>query len=816
MLRLEKMEICGFKSFGDRTEVRFPDGVTAVVGPNGCGKSNIGDALNWVLGEQSAKMLRGREMADVIFSGSELRKPLGMAEVSLCFSGGAGLPGNDDGNVVVTRRLFRTGESEYELNGSRTRLKDIQELLRQARVGARTYATIEQGRIDQVLNAKPRERRALIEDAAGVSGYKHKRRLAELKLEATRANLLRVNDIVVEVQRQINSLKRQAAKARRYRRLREELRSKEFVRFAAQARELDAELARLQEVERAATDAQAEAAARLGRLEADLQQRRAELDQLGRRCREAADRVHRMDIEIDREESQIASCRERIGESDELARRHLAESEALASRHEEWSARAGTHGATLRDAAAELEAVNTALDAEQRALADAEREQQDLRRAVESLRKQLYEALARSAELNNRRGGIQEALDRSAAQRARSEAEQAQARRAWDENRDESDRLAEQRSAHERDLERLRAELADLERRLDGARKASAAALELLADAREREKSAVARLATLEDVDTRFAGVSDGVKRLLSGGRAAGIRTHGVVADYVEAQQEVEGAAEGYLQALLPAVILEDDEDARRAAELLSAQGAGRTTMICRTQPAGATAVGTASNGRGALPRELLRDRRVLGALRERLTLKASANGAVAERIGDAVLVDSLASALALHRAFPAADFLTPDGDVVYASGVIATGGRSKGVGLLEHRRRTETARVEVATASREIVGLRERVEWRPAPSRSRAWRTNAGRAARSWSKPRTGPWTWRSRSSARARSPSAAGGTRPFSRMSSRRSPRRPSGWRTAGAGSMRTSAVPKRAAADSRRRCRSTGSGSRASTPP
>ena len=145
MLTLDKMELSGFKSFSDRTEVRFPAGITAVVGPNGCGKSNIGDAINWVLGEQSPKMLRGKQMADVIFAGSEARKPLGLAEVSIHLKGAQGLGADDSGAMVVTRRLFRSGDSEYLLNGKRARLKDIQDLLAQGHVGARTYATIEQG-----------------------------------------------------------------------------------------------------------------------------------------------------------------------------------------------------------------------------------------------------------------------------------------------------------------------------------------------------------------------------------------------------------------------------------------------------------------------------------------------------------------------------------------------------------------------------------------------------------------------------------------------------------------------------------------------
>jgi len=285
-LKLERIEIQGFKSFYGRTQFNFPSGITAVVGPNGCGKSNIGDAISWVLGEQKASSLRSDRMEDVIFNGTEGRKPLGMAEVSLRFGNLRLGSGNEEGNgaggngsptldqveggngqlvavvlengeggmlapavddlpegadrpveipladevspanvdslpetggeappaprfflenleeeVVVTRRLYRSGESEYSLNGQRCRLKDIQELLSRTEIGTRLYSTIEQGKIDQILSAKPKDRRAIIEEAAGILGYKMKRRQSEVKLEAAQANLLRISDIASEVEK---------------------------------------------------------------------------------------------------------------------------------------------------------------------------------------------------------------------------------------------------------------------------------------------------------------------------------------------------------------------------------------------------------------------------------------------------------------------------------------------------------------------------------------------------------------------------------------------------------------------------------------
>jgi chromosome segregation protein len=621
MLRIERVEICGFKSFCDRTEVQFPAGITAVVGPNGCGKSNVGDAINWVLGEQSPKSLRGHQMADVIFNGSQGRKPLGMAEVSLVLAGAEGLPQNDQGRLIFTRRLFRDGESEYLLNGTRSRLKDIQELLRQARVGARTYATIEQGRIDQVLNAKPQERRALIEDAAGVSGYKHKRRLAELKLEATQANLLRVQDVINEVERQVRSLKRQAARARRYRRLREALREAECVRFARRATEVAEELGRLREEEARVRDEEAGTAAHLGRLEVELQQQREALDRTGGARRLLAERQHEVHIGIDRSEGQALGCRERIAACEQSSLKAAHEMEQLAGKLRDGEESRGRQQAALVASQQQLERLMQQLAAKQEEIQAATNAERLLHADGEGLRREQFEAMSRVAELRNRARGILDTLQRISGQGERLRTEQAELLDDRVRSETQAQALAQQAAREQQRLQELRAVRPRTEAALAAARTRLEAALHGLAEGREAEKSAMARLATLEDLETRFAGVSDGVKRLLASGDSAGIRTHGVVADYIEAQQEVEGAAEGYLQWLLPTVILEDDGDARRAVELLRKEGSSRTWLISRTQPAGALAVGSATNGRGNFPIEMLADRRVLGRLRDRLTL---------------------------------------------------------------------------------------------------------------------------------------------------------------------------------------------------
>jgi chromosome segregation protein len=260
LLKLKRVEIHGFKSFYDRTEMKFAgSGIAAIVGPNGCGKSNLSDAISWVLGEQSAKSLRGARMEDVIFAGTRDRKPLGMAAVTMTLvpeeaAGSAAAEPAESvaektaerhGEITITRRLYRSGESEYLINGKLARLRDIQDLFFGTGLGPESYAIIEQGRIGQILSNKPQDRRGVIEEAAGITKFKTRKRLAEAKLESAKQNLSRVFDILEEVTRQANSLKRQAAKTKRYGELKSE--ATEYLRqlLAAKFRRLERETAKV-------------------------------------------------------------------------------------------------------------------------------------------------------------------------------------------------------------------------------------------------------------------------------------------------------------------------------------------------------------------------------------------------------------------------------------------------------------------------------------------------------------------------------------------------------------------------------------------
>src|SRR5262247_4885335 len=237
---LHKLELQGFKSFVDKTELSFGEGITGVIGPNGCGKTNVSDAIRWVMGEQSAKQLRGDSMEDVIFNGAPSRKPLGMAEVHLTFKNDRGILPTEFSEVTISRRVFRSGLSEYFLNKTPCRLRDIRDLFFDTGMGSHAYSVIERAMVDNILSDNTGHRRFLFEEASGITKYKQRKKEALAKLEATEGDLTRLNDIVFEIERELRSLARQVAKARRHQRLHDEIRRIDLQLTAGRVNELKA------------------------------------------------------------------------------------------------------------------------------------------------------------------------------------------------------------------------------------------------------------------------------------------------------------------------------------------------------------------------------------------------------------------------------------------------------------------------------------------------------------------------------------------------------------------------------------------------
>ena len=446
-MRLQRLQIAGFKSFSDRSELAFDEGVTAIVGPNGCGKSNVADAITWVLGEQSAKSLRGDKMEDVIFSGSDARKPTGSAEVKLLLTEVASVPAssrsgshheadgfehvngnghahidgaaNGNGHAAVTdrqveviRRLYRSGESEYLIDGQICRLKDVHELLMDTGLGAKAYAIIEQGKIGLILSSRPADRRQLIEEAAGITKYKARRRAAELKLDAAQQNLTRVDDIVFEVDKQRGTLKRQAAKARRYQRLRDELRRWEKVLFAGRYRELSASIEDTRVRLAGVRERETVAAARVAELEGVLGRVRIELAEAEARATAARERAHACELDTQRREQQIELHRQQVAALEARTTEMDAEIGGLETRREPGRIHIEERRLAASQAEAErLEAVAMLAgeqEAHQAALADLEGLDGD----VEAARNEVFAAI-------NAATALRHAIQSAAASRER-------------------------------------------------------------------------------------------------------------------------------------------------------------------------------------------------------------------------------------------------------------------------------------------------------------------------------------------------------------------------------------------------------------
>jgi chromosome segregation protein len=400
---LKNLTVFGFKSFADKTALNFEPGVTGIVGPNGCGKSNVSDAIRWVLGEQSAKALRGGEMADVIFNGTDSRKPMGMGEVSLTLGGvgeeslkAAGVEVSYD-EVTLTRRIFRDGGSEYFLNRTPCRLKDIQQLFMGTGIGRTSYSILAQGHITQILSSKPEDRRMIFEEAAGITKFKSQKKESLRKLEYTEQNLLRIADTIKEVKRQIGSLQRQAGKARRYKQIQQELQHLETQLVRHQYDVLQGEISERQasvenlrnEIETGSND--------IHRFEDEIANLRARLSELEHEVAVQQQRGLELKSEIDRHDSRIQFNQERIHEIESQNMKALEEIAQAEERHRAAQEELGIITENLANAEASLTQHKEALQTKQNALREVE---EGLRERQESLRQAQATAFAAAQDLS--------------------------------------------------------------------------------------------------------------------------------------------------------------------------------------------------------------------------------------------------------------------------------------------------------------------------------------------------------------------------------------------------------------------------------
>ena len=756
MLKLKKINILGFKSFCDRTELTVSGtGIALVVGPNGCGKSNILDGISWVLGEQSAKSLRGSNMQDVIFAGTRDRKPLGMAEVTLTMidpesyegpvpvepevvveeDGPADWDENEvrrqrateaeeiianeqpgqvideegpdqpqdeatsggpqavvlkirrrkfqrtpqKGEIVITRRLFRTGESEYLLNGKLCRLRDIQDIFMGTGLGPESYAIIGQERIGQLLSSKPHERRAIIEEAAGITRFKTKKRLAELRLESAKQNLARVDDIFEEVSRQMNSLKRQASKAERFAAVREELRGRMRVVLTSRIALMDADQARLEQEIAALTERINGSASEIGKMETSqhaLTERGYELDREGQ---EAQNRANEAAVETERATARVRGNAERVVELEARIVAAGTELEATRSQLDGIAEERAQQHAFLESAAGEAKAFRQKVEARQQEAHTAAEEVFNAERQLEISRRHAMNLLTLAGNARNHMAQGEESLAALEREAERLAAEMSQARSEQEtlNTQNAQSRLRFESAAEA--LNRLEGEIAVLRETLQ-AHRVDENGLRTQANQMRSEQASVAgRRDSLEALIRDHSYTSDTVRRLLKpGALGKGMAPVGTLADFIEVSGAHEAVVDEFLREELNYVVVESWVAAEEGVRLLKSGVDGRATFLIHPaeQPALFEESNESINGPGLTP---LKDSiRVLSGFGRSLE-------AILPKLHHGYLVDDSGTARRLAAEHPYAYFLTPEGECFHNATI--TGGKPASEGPLALKR---------------------------------------------------------------------------------------------------------------------------------
>ncbi len=671
MLKLDRLDLSGFKSFVDPVHVKFAGGITAIVGPNGCGKSNLSDGMSWVLGEQSAKSLRGGKMEDIIFNGSDQRRPLGMAEVTLTLKTDPSFErASEDGSITLGRRVFRTGESQYKLNGKTVRLKQIKELLMDTGLGIRAYSVIEQGKIGMILSGKPQERRKLLEEAAGITRYKARKRVAEVKLEEATANLLRLDDVISEIERSLRSLKRQAGAARRfkeqqgqYRLLLRQVLSGRWARLHQRLEALHAQLAE-------ATGNDAELAAALHRDEASLAAGREALDKQSRQLANCHQQRSDLAAMIQGRQEFLKSSRQTLQEIAERAAGGRALAERRQKDQEDHRRHLDEQQERRQELLRERDQAAAAVEEDESQIAGAERDLNQGEVRARNVRGELLKAAAEVTALQKKlhQGQLEQERGNYRRQHLDDELEQLDGQLA---QAVEALALAQdQLSDLERGIEQAASQLEQVGYSLEDTLDREAATTEKQRDLQDAITERRQRRKVLEQLSQAHAERRSKLERALAG---AGIDEPVYLEDRVQAVEGWERALDFYLGELTSAVLLDTDEAVMTLARFLS--GEAEATLL---RPLTVDAETWESLGGP----ELQADPAVLLSLAQALELPPE----LAQALPPAFLVEQPADAERLARAHPGICFLSREG-IWAQGGLLRIEGDSEMPGVLQRER---------------------------------------------------------------------------------------------------------------------------------
>lgn len=698
---LKNIEVHGFKSFAQKINFEFHNGITGIVGPNGSGKSNVGDAVRWVLGEQSAKQLRGGNMQDVIFSGTELRKPLSFASVAITLDNSDHKLPVDFNEVTVTRRLYRSGESEYLINGSHCRLKDIQEMFYDTGIGKEGYSIIGQGQIDKILSGKPEERRELFDEAAGIVKFKRRKNTTIKKLEEERQNLVRVTDILTELTRQLEPLEKQSETAKIYLTKREELRDLDVNLFLLDYEETGHILKELAEKSERAQEELSETKEAYEQTKIEYERLEQELETLNTRLEELKEKQQQNALSRQQYESQIQILEEqihagrqnsdhyrnRLGVLKEELEKREREKETLTQEKEALHEKLREQRNRLKEENNRLETIQAEVAACTSAVEEGKNEIIEIlnSRATTKGKAQRFDAMME--QLDIRKAAVSQRILRLKTEEESLASEKSKAQSRYDSVTHTIASMNEECVRLDGEVQKLQEKLKNQSRQMENGQAAY-----------HRESS---RLESLKNLTERYDGYGNSIRRVMEQkSREPGI--HGVVADIIHVQKDYEIAIETALGGSIQNIVTDNEQTAKRMIGFLKKNRFGRATFLPLSN----------MSGRGGISqREVLREEGVIGTADTLVQAEAQYSGLVQYLLGRVLVVDHIDHAIAIGKKYRhSLRMVTIEGESLNPGGSMTGGAFKNNSNLLGRRREIEELERSVELLKKELQELQKEI----------------------------------------------------------------------------------------------------------
>ncbi len=699
---LKSIEIHGFKSFANKINFEFHNGITAIVGPNGSGKSNVGDAVRWVLGEQSAKQLRGGNMQDVIFSGTELRRPLGFASVAITLDNSDHKLDIDFEEVTVTRRLYRSGESEYLLNGSQCRLKDINELFYDTGIGKEGYSIIGQGQIDKILSGKPEERRELFDEAAGIVKFKRRKATALKKLADEQQNLVRVNDILAELERQLTPLEKQSETARVYLKKKEELKYLDVNLFLVELERIRTQWMEVEAKRRAAENELSETTAAFEKTKQEYEQLERQLEELDGKIESSREASGRNVLQKQQLESQIELLKEQIyaahRNDDHYRSRIQAVEEDIERRTGEISERRAQQESLLSELSdgrekekqqeKELKHLQEQISEKERAIDEGKQEIIRLLngRASTKGRMQRYDTMLE--QISIRRAELNQKLIRLKSEEEIQNSKTAKLKAEFDEISARIEKFSADGAKLDAQIQSMQDELTRQEQQYQAAQ-----------GAYHRESS---RLESLRNITERYDGYGNSIRRVMEQKeRNPGI--HGVVADLIKTPKEYETAIETALGGSIQNIVTDNENTAKYLIEFLKRNRFGRATFLPLT---------SMNRRQNFSAPQALKEEGVVGVASDLVECEPLYRGMASQLLGRTLVMDQIDHAIALARKYKyTLRMVTLEGELISPGGSMTGGAFKNSSNLLGRRREIEELTGAVERIKGELAAMQQQMQ---------------------------------------------------------------------------------------------------------